>query len=79
MTLTKRPDASELVKKADYNKTIEIGAIDLATTCALNAVENKIPKVSDLIKKQMTVQKYQIFRLNISRHLIITTSRVKIQ
>ena len=32
---------------------------DLATTTALTAFENKIPDVSDLVKKQIMMQKYQ--------------------
>ena len=31
-------------------------------------VENKIPNVSNLVKKQITMQKHQTLRLNISRH-----------
>ena len=50
-------DTSGLFKKADYNaKIIEIGSeipsiSGLATTAALNAVENKICNVSNLVKK----------------------------
>ena len=32
---------------------------DLATATALTAFENKIPDVSDLVKKQIMMQKYQ--------------------
>ena len=50
-------DVSNLVKKSDYNT--EVSEIEckmpsitgLATTCALTAVENKIPSVSTLVKK----------------------------
>ena len=34
----------------------------LATNSALNAVENKIPNVSSLVKKQTITQKYQILK-----------------
>ena len=49
------PNTSVLVKKTDYDaKITEIegktpSITDLATTAALNAVENKIPNVNDLI------------------------------
>ena len=54
----KIPDTSELVTKADNDTKIteikdKIPRItDLATTAALKAVENKIPHVINLIKKQ---------------------------
>ena len=53
----KIPDTSELAKKTDLNaKFIEIegkilGITGLATSSELNAVENKIPDVSGLVKK----------------------------
>ena len=53
----KIPDASGPNKKTDHNnKIIEIdGKIPsitgLANTAALNAVENKIPDISNLVKK----------------------------
>ena len=52
----KIPDASGLVKKANYNtKTIEImGQIPvstLVTKTPLTTVENKIPDVRSLVKK----------------------------
>ena len=53
----KTPNTSELVKKTDCNaKTAEIeGKIlsisGLPTSAALTAVENKIPKVNNLVKK----------------------------
>ena len=60
----KIPDTSGLFKKTDYNaKIIEIESTirsirGLATTAALNAVENKIPNVSNLVKKHIMTQKY---------------------
>ena len=79
----KIPDTSGLVKKTDYNAKIteiegKIPSITgLATTAALNAVESKIPNVSNLVKKQIVLQKYQILSLNILPHLIIISLRVK--
>ena len=49
----------------------------LANVAALNAVENKIPNVSDLVKKEIKMQKYQKLRLNISPHLIAINLRLK--
>ena len=43
----------------------------LATTGDLNAVKNKKPKFSKLVKKQIRIQKYQTLRLNILLHLIV--------
>ena len=42
----------------------------LATTAVLTAVENKIPEVNNLVKKQVMIQKYQILNLNILLQLI---------
>ena len=53
----KIPDTSRLAKKTDYNTNIteiegKIADIsDLATKTALATVENKIPNVSNLVKK----------------------------
>ena len=64
----KNPDTSSLVKKTDCNSKItetegNIPSISgLATNSALTAIENKIPIVSNLVKKQIMIQKYQIFR-----------------
>ena len=61
----KIPDTSELVTKADNDTKIteikdKIPRItDLATTAALKAVENKIPHVINLIKKQDKEEKNQ--------------------
>ena len=59
-----------LGEETDYSATItEIkGKItiikSLATTAAFNAVENKIPNFSDLVKKNLTMQKYHTLALN---------------
>ena len=77
------PDATELNKKTDYNvKITEIeckitSIAGLATTSALNTVENKIPNFSDLVKKQVKMQNYQTLRLNTSTHLIIICLEAK--
>ena len=42
----------------------------LATTAVLTPVENKIPEVNNLVKKQAMIQKYQILNLNILLQLI---------
>ena len=64
----------DLLKKTDYNaKSTEIeGKIPsisgLATNFALITVENKIPDISNLVKKkqqQILMQKYQTSNLNI--------------
>ena len=58
------PNTSRLAKKADYdaeNSKIEgkIPSIPgLATAVALTAVENKIPSVSNLVKKHIMMQKF---------------------
>ena len=75
-------DTSKLVNTKDYNakiKDIEAkipSVINLATTTALSAVENKIPKVSNLVKKQIMMQKYQTLRKNILLLLIIVNLRM---
>ena len=72
----KIPDASGVVKKIDYNtKITEIkGKIPcitcLATTAALNVVDNKIPDASNLVKKTNDDAK-KTLSLNILPHLII--------
>ena len=66
----KIPVTSGLAKKADYNAKIteiesKIPSISgLATTPALNAV-NIVPDGSNLVKKRIMTQKYQILNLNI--------------
>ena len=65
------PNNSGLVKKTKYNAKIteiksKIPSINgSATTTALTAVENKIPVLSNLVKKQIVTQKYQILKINI--------------
>ena len=51
--------------------------IDLATTAAFNTVENKKQNVSNLMKKNIMMKKYQIFRVNIEPYLIIVNLGVK--
>ena len=54
---------SNLVKKSDYNAKVSeiegkvLSISGLVTTSALTAVENKIPGVSTLVKKQIMMQK----------------------
>ena len=68
---------SGLLKETDYNAKItetegKIPSITgSATTAVLNALENKIPDCRNLVKKQITMQKYQTLNLNISLRLII--------
>ena len=57
-------DTVGLVKKTDYNARIKDtegkmpSITNLASTAALNAVENNLPNVSNLVKKkQITMQK----------------------
>ena len=65
----KIPDASELVKVADCNpKVTEIeckipSTTDLATTAALNTVENKIP--ADTAFKYFNTNDYNKFKIKI--------------
>ena len=50
---------------------------NLATTTTLTAVENKIPNVTDLVKKkQIMMQRYQKLRTNILLPLIIINLRM---
>ena len=55
------------MKKKDYNvKIIEVKSntasiSGLATNAALTPVENKIPNVSSLVKKQIMMQKYFVY------------------
>ena len=62
----KNPGTCGLVKKTDYNtKITEIEVkipiiIGLAANAALTAVENKLPNVSNLVKKQILMQKLLI-------------------
>ena len=55
----KIPDTSELVKKTDYNsKIVEVESktpsiSGLATNSALTTVENKIPEISNFVRKRL--------------------------
>ena len=67
----KDPTLMNLLRKTDYNaKITEIesnipSTKGLATCSILNAIENKIPNISDQVKKQILIQKYQTFGRNI--------------
>ena len=50
------------------------GITGLAISSALNEVKNKIPNITDLVKKKkkkIMIHKHRPMRLNISPHLII--------
>ena len=49
----------------------------LVTTVVLNALENKMLNVSNLVKKWIMMQKYFTLRLSILPHLIIIILRMK--
>ena len=66
----------DLLKMTDYAKITDIegkipSIIGLAITAVLTAVENKILSVSDLVKKQIMMQKQKTLRKNILILLII--------
>ena len=67
----KIPDTCDLVKKTDFNtKITEIEGkipdiINLATKTALTTVENKIPSVSNFVKKQIMAQKLLLLKINL--------------
>ena len=66
----------DLLKMTDYAKITDIegkipSIIGLAITAVLTAVENKILSVSDLVKKQIMMQKQKTLRKNILMLLII--------
>ena len=76
MTLIKKdPTLMNLLRKTDYNAKITVieskipSIKGLATCSILNAIENKTPNISDQVKKQILIQKYQTFGLNISPQL----------
>ena len=48
--------------------------ITSASSLATTTIENKIPNVNDLVKKQIMIQKYDLLRRSILPHLIITTA-----
>ena len=59
-----------LLKETDYNSKItevegKMHSISgLATTSALTPFENKMPDISNLVKKQIIMQKYYTLNLN---------------
>ena len=69
----KIPDTSELVKKTDYNAKVSetestIPCISgLTTNSAMTAVENKIPNIISLVKKQIITQKL----VNLKKNLLV--------
>ena len=73
----KIPDVSGRAKKTDRTTKISEIAVKipsitgLATVAALTAVENKIPNVTNLLKKIDCGAKYQMLKLNILQRLII--------
>ena len=78
----KIPDMTNLATNTNLNAKVneirnKIPRITyLSTTAALTTVENKMPNVSDLFKKQIMMQKYQKWKINILLLLIIISSRV---
>ena len=72
-----------MVKKTDFNaKVTEIdGKIPsisgLATNSALTAAENKIPDVSSLVKRQITMQR--LVKLKIKLMITIMTNTLLLQ
>ena len=52
----KNPGTCGLVKKTDYNTKIT----EIEVKIPLTAVENKLPNVSNLVKKQILIQKLLI-------------------
>ena len=49
----------------------------LATTAALTKVRNKISDVSNLVKKQIMMQKYQKLNLNVLLQMITINLQMK--
>ena len=80
----KIPNISALVKKTDYNAKVteiegKISSISpLATTAILPAIENRIADVSNVVKKQIMMQKYQILNLSILLQLITINLQAKL-
>ena len=74
-------DTSSLVKKTDYDSKVTgiEGKIpdvtNLATKTTLITVENKIPKVSSLVKKKIMTLKLQKLKMNL---IIIITINILI-
>ena len=73
----KIPNISGIVKKTDYNAEIseperKIPSIScLITNSGLTAVEKEISDVSNLVRKQIMMEKNQELKVNISLKLII--------
>ena len=73
----KNPDTSALVKKADNDAEITelegkiLSISDLAANAALTAVENRIPNVSNLVKKQIMAQKLLMLKRKLLIMIII--------
>ena len=79
----KIPDITSLTTNTSLNAKInevkgEISSItNLAATAALVIVENKIANTNDLVKKkQIMMQKYQIWKMNILLLLTTASSQV---
>ena len=76
----KTADASRLVKKRDYKAKItkiegKIPSISgFATNVELIAVENKIPKISSLVKKKIITQKLLQLKENLLIFIMINIS-----
>ena len=79
----KIPNVSGLVKKTDFNaKVTEIegkipSSSNLVTNSALNAVENKIPDVTSLLKKASEIQR--LVKLKIKLMITIMTNILLLQ
>ena len=74
----KNPDTSGLVRKTDCNTKIigiegKISSISpLAANAVLTTAENKIPSISNLVKKQIMTQK--LLKLKINLLIMIMTN-----
>ena len=73
----KNPDISGLIKKSVYKSKISeiesktLSTSGLATTSVLPAVENKIPDVGSLVKKQIMMQTLVKFKRKLLIMIII--------
>ena len=70
----KNPDTSGLIKKLDHNRRLQKQKVKylvlvsgLASTSAFTVVENKIPNVRSLVKKQIITQRL----VKLKRNLLI--------
>ena len=78
----KIPDMTNLATNTNLNAKIneirnKIPRITyLSTIAALTNVENKMPNVSDLFKKQIMMQKYQKWKINILLLMITISSLI---